>query len=64
MRANKYSKNTSLSSKNESILQVETKPAEDLKTEASNSNNNNNNDSNDSKKIILNPGANEDETTK
>jgi len=41
---------------NESILEVETKPAEDLKTEASNSNNN----SNESKKIILSTGTNEE----
>ena len=46
---------------NESILEVDTKPAEDLKTEASNSNNNS---GNDSKKIILKTGANEDESEK
>jgi hypothetical protein len=46
---------------NESILEVDTKPEEDLKTEASNSNNNN---SNDSKKIILGTDGNEDESKK
>ena len=45
---------------NESILEVETKPDEDLKTEASNSNNN----GNDSKKIILGTNGNEDESKK
>ena len=43
----------------ESILEVETEPAESLKTEASNSNNNNNNDS---KKIILSTDTNEAES--
>jgi DNA-directed RNA polymerase II subunit RPB2 len=47
---------------NESILEVETKPAEDLKTEASNSNNNGGNDN--SKKIILTTNTNEDESNK
>jgi hypothetical protein len=41
---------------NDSILEVETKPVEDLKTEASNSNNN----GNDSRKIILSNDANKD----
>jgi DNA-directed RNA polymerase II subunit RPB2 len=45
---------------NESILEVDTKPEEDLKTEASNSNNN----GNDSKKIILGTNGNEDESKK
>ena len=54
---------------NESILEVETKPAEDLKTEASNSNNNggndnSNNNSGESKKIILTTNANEGESNK
>jgi DNA-directed RNA polymerase II subunit RPB2 len=50
---------------NESILEVETKPEEDLKTEASNSNNNgNDSNSNDSKKIILTANANVDESNK
>jgi len=44
----------------ESILEVETEPAENLKTEASNSNSNSNN--NDSKKIILSSDKNEAES--
>jgi len=47
---------------NESILEVDTKPEEDLRTEASNSNNNG--DSNESKKIILKTDVNSDETEK
>ena len=48
---------------NESILDVDTKAEEDLRTEASNSNDNNGN-SNDSKKIILGTDANKDESEK
>jgi hypothetical protein len=48
---------------NESILNVDTKAEEDLRTEASNSNENNGN-SNDSKKIILGTDANKDESEK
>jgi hypothetical protein len=46
----------------ESILEVETEPAENLKTEASNSNSNSNNNNNDSKKIILSSDKNEAES--